>query len=264
MLWEHVARVRFSAPRHFDIFMNAIEVKNLVKKYGEKTAVNGISFEIKKGEFFGFLGPNGAGKTTTINSITGIGKFDAGEIKVFGLDVVRDYREARKKIGLSPQEFNMDFFRTVYKTLDFVGGYFGMRKPEREKRMEYLFSELGLRPYKNTQFRALSGGFKRRVMLARAMMHDPEILILDEPTAGVDVELRRDLWRILTELNQKGKTIFLTTHYLEEAQRLCDRIGIIFNGKIVALESKAELVKDGKSVEDHYLHYAELERNGAV
>src|SRR3989344_3900559 len=143
MLWEHVARVRISALRHFDIFMNAIEVKNLVKKYGGKTAVNGISFEIKKGEFFGFLGPNGAGKTT-INSITGIGKFDAGEIKVFGLDVVRDYREARKKIGLSPQEFNMDFFRTVYKTLDFVGGYFGMRKPEREKRMEYLFSELGL------------------------------------------------------------------------------------------------------------------------
>ena len=243
--------------------MNALEVKNLIKRYGEKVAVNDLSFEIKKGEFFGFLGPNGAGKTTTINSITGIGRFDAGEIKVFGLDVVRDYREARKKIGLSPQEFNADFFRTVHKTLDFVGGYFGMRKPEREDRMEYLFSELGLAPYKNTQFRALSGGFKRRVMLARAMMHDPEILILDEPTAGADVELRRDLWRILGDLNKAGKTIFLTTHYLEEAQRLCSRCGIIFNGKLVLLDTKEALIRDGKSIEDHYLHFAELERNGA-
>lgn len=236
----------------------------MVKRYGEKVAVNDISFSMQPGEFFGFLGPNGAGKTSTIHSITGIAAFQGGEIRVFGHDVVRDYEEARRKIGLSPQEFNADFFRTVRLTLDFAGGYFGMRKAEREERMEYLFSELGLAPYKNTQFRALSGGFKRRLMLARAMMHDPEILILDEPTAGVDVELRRDLWRILTELNQKGKTIFLTTHYLEEAQRLCDRIGIIFNGKIVALESKAELIKDGKSVEDHYLHYAELERNGTV
>ncbi|MBI4059769.1 ABC transporter ATP-binding protein [Candidatus Giovannonibacteria bacterium] len=241
----------------------ALKIKNLVKRYGEKTAVNDISFEVKKGEFFGFLGPNGAGKTTTINSITGIGKFNSGEIKVFGLDVVRDYREARKKIGLSPQEFNMDFFRTVYKTLDFVGGYFGMAKVERERRIEELFDLFGLRPYAHTQFRALSGGFKRRAMLARAMMHDPEILILDEPTAGVDVELRRDLWRILAELNQKGKTIFLTTHYLEEAQRLCSRCGIIFNGKLVLLDTKEALIRDGKSIEDHYLHYAELERNGA-
>lgn len=244
--------------------MNALEIKNLVKKYGQKTAVDGISFDVEQGEFFGFLGPNGAGKTTTINSITGIGKIDSGEIRVFGLDVVQDYREARRKIGLSPQEFNADFFRTVYQTLDFTGGYFGMRKSEREERMEYLFSELGLAPYKNTQFRALSGGFKRRLVLARAMMHNPEILILDEPTAGADVELRHDLWRILTELNKKGKTIFLTTHYLEEAQRLCSRCGIIFNGKLVLLESKEELIKDGKTIEDHYLHYAELERNGVV
>jgi len=242
----------------------AVEVRDLTRSYGERKALGGISFDVPEGEIFALLGPNGGGKTTLLRILSTLLPPSAGRAAVFGLDVVRDYREARKKIGLSPQEFNMDFFRTVYKTLDFVGGYFGMRKPEREKRMEYLFSELGLRPYKNTQFRALSGGFKRRVMLARAMMHDPEILILDEPTAGVDVELRRDLWRILTELNRKGKTIFLTTHYLEEAQRLCDRIGIIFNGKIVALESKAELVKDGKSVEDHYLHYAELERDGVV
>ncbi|MDP3762653.1 MAG: ABC transporter ATP-binding protein [bacterium] len=250
--------------------MNAIEIKNLVKRYpavggtgGQKVAVNGISFEVKKGEFFGFLGPNGAGKTSTINSITGIGSFQSGTIKVFGHNVVSDYQEARKKIGLSPQEFNMDHFRKVYDVLDFVGGYFGMPKEKRKERIEYLFELLGLTEYAQKRFRELSGGFKRRVMLARAMMHDPEILILDEPTAGVDVELRRDLWRILTELNRKGKTIFLTTHYLEEAEQLCDRIAIMFNGKIVALETKAELLKDGQSIEDHYLHYAELERNGA-
>ena len=249
----------------------AIEVKNLVKKYpstkfgaspGEKVAVDDISFSVKKGEFFGFLGPNGAGKTSTINSITGIGKFDSGEIKVFGNDVVKDYREARKKIGLSPQEFNIDIFSPPRRTLDFVGGYFGMRKQERIARMDYLFDLLGLASEAEKPFRALSGGFKRRVMLARAMMHDPEILILDEPTAGVDVELRHDLWRILADLNKNGKTIFLTTHYLEEAQRLCERIGIIFNGKIVALESKTELIKDGKSVEDHYLHYSKINHNG--
>src|SRR3989338_6786689 len=198
----------------------ALEVKNLVKKYpasggvgGDKIAVDGISFEIKKGEFFGFLGPNGAGKTSTISCITGTASVTSGEIKVFGLDVVKNYREARKKIRISPQK------------------------------------------YTDTPFRALSGGYKRRVMLARAMVHDPDLLILDEPTAGVDVELRHDLWRILTDLNKKGKTILLTTHYLEEAQRLCDRIGIIFGGKIVSLESKDELIKDGQSIEEHYLGF---------
>jgi len=239
----------------------ALEIKNLVKKYGDKTAVNDISFSVKRGEFFGFLGPNGAGKTSTISAVTGIGTFNSGEIKVFGYDVVKDYREARKKIGLSPQEFNVDFFGTPRKVLDYVGGYFGMLKADRKQRMEYLFDMMGLEPYADKEFRALSGGFKRRVMLARAMMHDPEFLILDEPTAGVDVELRHDLWKILTDLNKQGKTIFLTTHYLEEAQKLCDRIGIIFNGKIVSLESKEDLIKDGKSIEDHYLHYSELQKN---
>jgi len=241
--------------------MFAIEIKNLVKKYpasdgtdGEKIAVNDVSFNIKSGEFFGFLGPNGAGKTSTINAITGIGKFQEGEIKVFGLDVVKNYREARKKIGLSPQEFNVDMFTSPRKTLYYVAGFFGIPKKDREARIERIFKELGFGKEADMQFRALSGGFKRRVMLARAMVHDPEILILDEPTAGVDVELRHDLWRILADLNKKGKTIFLTTHYLEEAERLCDRIGIIFNGKLVDLESKQELIKDGKSVEEHYLN----------
>ena len=247
----------------------ALEVKNLIKKYPghgggqEKVAVDNISFSVKRGEFFGFLGANGAGKTSTISSITGIGKFQSGSIKVFGYDVVDDYREARKKIGLSPQEFNADMFETPRNILYYVGGYFGMPKAARIKRIEEIFKELGIGKEADMQFRTLSGGYKRRVMLARAMVHNPEILILDEPTAGVDVELRHDLWRILGELNRRGKTIFLTTHYLEEAERLCERIGIIFGGKIVALESKAELIKDGKSVEDHYLHYADLQKNGA-
>lgn len=231
----------------------ALLVQNLVKRYKDKIAVNDVSFRVEKGEFFGFLGPNGAGKTSTIHSITGISKFESGEIKVFGFDAVKDYREARKKIGLSPQEFNVDIFACPKDILYFVGGYFGLPKKERLERIEQIFDELGLKNYADTPFRALSGGYKRRVMLARAMVHDPELLILDEPTAGVDVELRHELWRILAELNKKGKTIFLTTHYLEEAQRLCDRIGIIFNGKIVSLESKAELIKDGKSIEEHYL-----------
>jgi ABC-2 type transport system ATP-binding protein len=242
----------------------ALEVKNLVKRYGNTVAINGISFSVAKGEFFGFLGPNGAGKTSTIHAITGIGNFQEGEIKVFGRDAARDYREARGYIGLSPQEFNIDIFRTVRQILDFVGGYFGMRRKEREERAKYLFGLLGLKPHADKSFRTLSGGFKRRVMLARARMHDPELLILDEPTSGVDVELRHDLWRILTQLNKNGKTIFLTTHYLEEAERLCDRIAIIFNGKIVMLESKAELIKDGKTIEEHYLRVAAEERNGSL
>ena len=234
----------------------ALEVKNLVKKYGDKIAVDRISFEIKKGEFFGFLGPNGAGKTSTISCVTGTASLTSGEIKVFGLDVVKDYREARKKIGISPQEFNVDIFAKPKDILYFVGGYFGIPKKERLER-------INAEKYANTPFRALSGGYKRRVMLARAMVHDPDLLILDEPTAGVDVELRHDLWRILTDLNKKGKTILLTTHYLEEAEKLCDRIAIIFGGKIVSLESKDELIKDGQSIEEHYLAQVSGQRNGA-
>ena len=240
--------------------MNSLEIKNLVKKYGDKVAINDLSFEIKKGEFFGFLGPNGAGKTSTISSITGIGTFDSGVIKVFGYDNVKEYREARKKIGLSPQEFNIDMFLNVGQILDFSAGYFGLNKKERKERVDYLLKTLGLTEYKDKKFMTLSGGYKRRVALARAMVHDPELLILDEPTTGVDVELRREIWKILEDLNKAGKTILLTTHYLEEAQRLCQRIGIIFNGKLVALESKDELIKDGKSIEDHYLKFSELNK----
>ncbi|OIP80326.1 MAG: ABC transporter ATP-binding protein [Parcubacteria group bacterium CG08_land_8_20_14_0_20_48_21] len=235
----------------------ALEIHHLVKSYNDLPAVKDISFTIPRGEFFGFLGPNGAGKTSTINAIVGIGNFQKGSIHVFGHDVVADYREARRHVGLSPQEFNVDAFATVRDILDFVGGYFGMRKQERRERSDTLIELFGLQVHEKKQFRMLSGGFKRRVMLARALMHDPELLILDEPTAGVDVELRHELWRMLEKLNSEGKTILLTTHYLEEAQKLCTRIGIIFNGEIVALENKDALVKDGKTIEDHYLRHTQ-------
>ncbi len=233
--------------------MHALEIKNLRKSYGKAVAVDGISLTVEKGEFFGFLGPNGAGKTTTIHSITGIAKFTEGSIQVCGIDVVKNYREARKKVGLSPQEFNVDFFAPVWKHLDYVGGYYGMRKKERERQIEKLLHDFQLTEYRNKSFRELSGGFKRRVMLARALIHDPELLILDEPTAGVDVELRHALWKFLTELNKKGKTIILTSHYLEEVELLCNRIAIIHKGNIAALGAKEDFIKDGKKLEDKYL-----------
>ena len=232
----------------------AVKIENLVKKYDTGTvAVDGISLSIEKGEFFGFLGPNGAGKTTTIHCITGVARITSGTISVSGIDVVKDYREARTKVGIAPQEFNIDIFGKVGKLLDYIGGYYGMRKPEREKRIAELLEQFNLTQYKDTAFQHLSGGFKRRVILARALVHDPEILILDEPTAGVDVELRHELWRDLKKLNKEGKTIILTSHYLEEVELLCNRIAIINKGKIVEDGSKEYFTRDGKSLEDHYL-----------
>ena len=233
--------------------MHALSIKNLVKKYNDNYAVNNISFEIKEGEFFGFLGPNGAGKTTTINSIVGISSFDSGEIKVFGKDVVADYREARKLIGISSQDYNVDIFAPVAKILWYVGGYYGMNREARKKRMAELLGLFELAPHKDKQFRMLSGGLKRRLMLARAMMHDPKLLILDEPTAGVDVELRHELWDYLRRINKQGKTILLTSHYLEEVELLCGRIAIINQGKIVAIGDKADFVGGGDKLEKKYL-----------
>jgi len=231
----------------------ALEIENLVKKYGKTTAVDGISLKIKKGEFFGFLGKNGAGKSSTIHSITGIARFQEGTIKVFGHDVVKDYREARKKVGLSPQEYNFDFFTSARKTLDFVAGYFGMRKKEREMRIEELLKQFNLTEHADKEFQKLSGGLKRRAVLARAMVHSPELLILDEPTAGLDVELRRELWGYLQKINEAGKTIILTSHYLEEVEMLCNRIAIINNGKIVASGDKSDFVKENSTLEQTYL-----------
>jgi ABC-2 type transport system ATP-binding protein len=232
----------------------ALEIKDLHKEYKAGTkAVDGISLTIPKGEFFGLLGPNGAGKSTTIHCITGIAKITSGEIKVFGLDVVKDYREARKMIGLSPQDFNVDFFGTPRNILRWMGGYFGMPDHILFPRVEEILERFELMPHATKGFNTLSGGLKRRLMLARALVYDPDLLILDEPTAGVDVELRRELWKYLAELNQEGKTIILTSHYLEEVELLCSRIAIVNKGKIAAIGTKEEFTKDGKKLEEYYL-----------
>lgn len=232
----------------------ALSIDGLRKVYDDRVvAVDGISLTIPRGEFFGFLGPNGAGKTTTINCITGVARVTEGVIKVCGIDVVQDYRQARTKVGISPQEFNVDIFAKTWRLLDYVAGYYGLRKGEREDRIDVLLKQFDLEKYRNTPFQHLSGGYKRRVMLARAMVHDPELLILDEPTAGVDVELRHALWGYLKELNERGKTIILTSHYLDEVERLCNRIAIIDDGTIVAEGTKEDFVKDGKGLEERYL-----------
>ncbi len=230
-----------------------LEIKNLTKKYGNKIAVDNISLTIKRGSFFGLLGPNGAGKSTTIHCITGIAQPTSGQILVDGVDVVTDYKLARTKVGLSPQEFNVDIFATPVQLMDYIGGYYGIPSAVRVKRIDDLIERFDLEQHRNVKFQKLSGGLKRRAMLGRALVHTPDLLILDEPTAGVDVEQRRDLWAYLKEMNEKGKTIILTSHYLEEIQYLCNEIAIINHGKIVAEGSKADFMKDGKSVEETYL-----------
>jgi len=232
----------------------ALHVSHLRKVYGRGTvAVDDLSFDVQEGDFFGFLGPNGAGKSSTIHCIAGIATPTSGKIEIFGVDAVKNYREARKLIGLSPQEFNVDTFAKVTDIIDWMGGYFGMRKPERKARVDMLIEKFDLVPHARKTFRELSGGLKRRVMLARAMINDPKLLILDEPTAGVDVELRRDLWRYLQELNRDGKTIFLTSHYLEEVERLCATISIIGAGNIVRQGPKADFVNEPGGLEAAYL-----------
>ncbi len=236
-----------------NVTKNILEIKNLVKKYGNNTAVNDISLSIPRGSFFGILGPNGAGKSTTIHCITGIAQPTSGSIHIDGTDVVKEYKLARTKVGLSPQEFNVDIFSTPEQLIDFMGGYYGIRKHKRDKKVEELLERFDLKKYRNVKFQKLSGGLKRRVMLARALVHTPDLIILDEPTAGVDVEQRYELWDYLKEMNKKGKTIILTSHYLEEVQILCNDIAIIANGKIVAEGTKEEFMKEGKSVEQTYL-----------
>lgn len=231
----------------------ALNIQHFTKQYGDFTAVDNMNLQIPKGEFFGFLGPNGAGKSSTIHCITGIATVTEGTIEVFGTDVEHHFREARKKIGLSPQEFNVDIFANAEKILWYVAGYYGMNSIDKKKRIKELFDVFELHEHKEKQFRQLSGGLKRRVMLARAMVHDPELLILDEPTAGVDVELRRELWQYLKKINSNGKTILFTSHYLEEVQELCERIAIINRGKLIAVDKKGEFVKSGKSLEERYI-----------
>ena len=211
----------------------AIEIKGLKKSYGDVHALDGVDIKINKGEFFGLLGPNGAGKTTTINILTGLVFRDEGSTLVFGRDTVSDYRFTRSKIGIAAQEFSVDWFFPIEKLLFFQAGYYGIRKKDAAPMVEELLTRLGLDKKKNARLRQLSGGMKRRFQLAKALVHDPDIIILDEPTAGVDVELRRDLWQYLRDLHYKGKTILLTTHYIEEAELLCENVAIIDEGKIL-------------------------------
>jgi ABC-2 type transport system ATP-binding protein len=220
----------------------AIAVSHLRKRYGSFTAVDDLSFEVKEGDFFAFLGPNGAGKTTTINAIVGLVQYQEGQIAVFGRDVHARYRDARAYVGLAPQEYNFDRYLSIEEILIYQAGYFGIPKHVARPRAKQLLQQFELWTKRDGDVTRLSGGMKRRLTLARALMHAPRVLILDEPTAGVDIELRLELWDFLRALNRQGMTIFLTTHYLEEAEQLCNRVGIIDGGRLVALERKDELL----------------------
>jgi ABC-2 type transport system ATP-binding protein len=234
----------------------ALEITDLYKRYPTGTeALRGVSLEIEAGEFFGLLGPNGAGKSTLIHCATGLAQPTAGSIRIFGHDAIDHYEQARLAVGLAPQDLNLDWFLTCEETLDYHGGYFGMPRNERRERSRELLDVFSLSAKKDDRTRTLSGGMKRRLVLARALMHRPRLLILDEPTAGVDVELRLELWRYVERINGEGTTILLTTHYLEEAEQLCDRIAFIGEGRIAATGSAAELAEDYgvTSLEDAYL-----------
>src|SRR5918998_1170227 len=234
----------------------ALEVKDLAKRYPTGTeALRGVSLNIAEGQFFGLLGPNGAGKSTLIHCTTGLAQPTSGSISVFGHDAIEHYAEARLAVGLAPQDLNLDWFLTLEETLDYHGGYFGMPKRQRRERTRELLDAFSLTPKRNDRTRTLSGGMKRRLILARALMHRPRLLILDEPTAGVDVELRLELWHYVQRINAEGTTILLTTHYIEEAEQLCDRIAFINHGEIVAQGTSGELATrfGVTSLEDAYL-----------
>ncbi|HUF20075.1 MAG TPA: ABC transporter ATP-binding protein [Burkholderiales bacterium] len=219
----------------------AIEIRGVSKSFGRVRALSSIELTISPGEFFALLGPNGAGKTTLISLIAGLARADAGELAVMGHDVVTDYRAARRKLGVVPQELVFDPFFTVRETLRIQSGYFGLRR--NDTWIDEVIERLDLADRADFNMRSLSGGMKRRVLVAQALVHRPPVIILDEPTAGVDVELRQGLWKFVRELNRDGHTIVLTTHYLEEAETLCSRVGMLKQGRLVALDSTANLLK---------------------
>jgi ABC-2 type transport system ATP-binding protein len=223
----------------------AISTTDLEKRYGDVQALDGLSLSVEQGEFFGLLGPNGAGKTTFINVLVGLVRKSGGEASVFGHDVETEYRKARDRIGLAPQEFNVDRFFPIREVLLHKAGYHDISTAEAGERADDALRTVGIYDKRETRFDWLSGGMKRRFMLARALVSDPDLLILDEPTAGVDVELRRDLWGIITDLNDDGTTILLTTHYIEEAERLCDEVAIMDSGRKVTVASPDELMARG-------------------
>ena len=221
----------------------AIVFKNVSKNYKQLKAVDGISLTIEKGEFFGLLGPNGAGKSTLINMMAGLVKPSNGSIDVMGFDVNKEYQEARHSVGIVPQELVFDPFFNVREMLRFQAGYFGKDKLN-DKWVDEVIERLDLTDKATTNMRKLSGGMKRRALIAQALVHRPPVIVLDEPTAGVDVELRQKLWSFIKELNNEGHTIVLTTHYLEEAEALCNRVAMMKSGKIVALDSTKNLLKE--------------------
>lgn len=220
--------------------MNAIQVSSLSKRYGSLTALDRIDLTIEPGEFFGLLGPNGAGKTTLISIMAGLTRATSGGVSIMGHDVVKDYRAARLALGVVPQELAFDPFFTVRETLAFQSGYFGLR--DNDDWIDEVLANLGLSAKGDVNMRALSGGMKRRVLVAQALVHKPPVIVLDEPTAGVDVELRQTLWAFVRRLNREGHTVVLTTHYLEEAQALCQRIAMLKSGRIVALDTTRALL----------------------
>ncbi|HNA03135.1 MAG TPA: ABC transporter ATP-binding protein [Rhodocyclaceae bacterium] len=218
----------------------AIRVEQATKCYGSVQALAGVDLEVDQGEFFGLLGPNGAGKTTLISALAGLVRASSGRLAVMGHDVVADYRAARRSLGVVPQELVFDPFFSVRETLELQSGYFGIRN--NGAWIDEILAELDLAAKANANMRALSGGMKRRVLVAQALVHRPPVIVLDEPTAGVDVELRQGLWQFIRRLNRDGHTIVLTTHYLEEAESLCGRIAMLKAGRIVALDTTANLL----------------------
>jgi ABC-2 type transport system ATP-binding protein len=235
---------------------HAIEVSDVTKRYGSLQALAGVSLCVEPGEFFGLLGPNGAGKTTLISILAGLVRPDGGSARIMGHDVGGDYRAARRALGVVPQELVFDPFFTVRETLTIQSGYFGLR--DNRAWIDEVLENLDLTAKADTNMRALSGGMKRRVLVAQALVHKPPVIVLDEPTAGVDVELRQALWRFIRRLNRDGHTIVLTTHYLEEAEALCGRVAMLKQGRIVTLDKTENLLR---------LHsgcYVELRLGGAL
>ena len=219
-----------------------LKINNITKIYKNQfKALDELNLNINEGEIFALLGPNGAGKSTLINTVCGILNFDKGDIKVNEFDIIKDYRKARSLIGIVPQELNLEAFETVWDNVNYSRGLYG--KSPNHKYIEKLLKELSLWDKKDSKLRELSGGMKRRVLIAKALSHEPKVLFLDEPTASVDVELRKDMWKVIQKLKEKNVTIILTTHYIEEAEEIADRVGIINNGKIILVDEKKNLIK---------------------
>ena len=231
----------------------AVSIVDVVKTFGPLRALDGVSLEIQAGEFFGLLGPNGAGKTTLISSLAGLARPDSGAISVLGHDVIKDFRQARRLLGVVPQELVFDPFFNVRETLQIQSGYFGIRK--NDDWIDEILHHLDLTSKANVNMRRLSGGMKRRVLVAQALVHKPPVIVLDEPTAGVDVELRQGLWQFVRRLNGEGHTIILTTHYLEEAEALCGRIALMKQGRVIALDTTSNLLAayPGETLEDVFV-----------